>query len=191
MNTLNRILVVLAVLVAIPACVAFFIAPVPILHWVGEQARLWADWLLAQPPLLRIAVGVLFALAWFVICVFVLVLELRRPRAKTVRVEKVGGGEVEVSLRTVADRVAYDVDQLPGVVRTRPRVSVRRRGVVVEVEVDMAGAVEVPERASRIVEVVSQAVEERVGVKLAQPPKVRLRAAPVPASPVRRPPSEG
>ena len=185
---MNRILVVLAVLVLIPACVAVFLAPVPILGGAGRQMQAWAQGIAAQPPLLRIGVGVLFSLAWVVICLFFLILELRRPSPKTARVEKVGGGEVEVSLRSIAERIAYDVDQMPGVLKVRPQVFARRGGVVVEVEVDMAGDFEVPARASEIVEVVRRSVEDRVGVKLAQPPKVRLRAAPrapkVPVKPV-------
>lgn len=190
MNILNRVLVVLLVLLLIPVCVALFLAPVPVLRTVGTQLQVWADGLAVQPPILRIAVGVLFALAWVVVAVLLLVLELRRPSPRTARVGKVGGGEVEVSLRSIAERIAYDVDQLPGVLRTRPKVSVRRGRVVAEVEVDMAGDFEIPARAADVVEVVRRSVEERVGVQLAQPPKVHLRATPgapkVPVEPVER-----
>jgi len=187
MNTFNRILVVLGILVAIPLCIALFLFPVPILQGLGGQMEAWARGIAAQPPVLRVALGVLFSLAWLVICVLFLVLELRRPSPRTARVEKVGGGEVEIGLKSIAERIAYDVDQLPGVLKVRPRVQARRGGVIVEVEVDMAGDFEVPVRGSQVVEVVRRSVEERVGVKLAQPPKVRLRAAPRAPEPKGRP----
>jgi hypothetical protein len=139
-----------------------------------------ASYLEDVPTWLRVVLGVLLALASLVVGVLFLTLELRRPQLKMVRLEKVGGGVVEVSLGTVAEHVAYEVDQLPGVLRTRPRVTARRGGVVVEVEVDTAGDVEVPARAAQVVEVVRRVVEEKVGVKLTQPPKVRLRATPAP-----------
>ncbi len=188
MNVINRILIVLLVLVSVVVCLALSFAPVSILRGAGEQMEALGDLLDAQEHWVLIAAGALFALVWLGISVLALILELYRPKAKTVRVEKVGGGEVEVSLKTISDRVTFDVDQLPGVLRVRPRVSVHRGGVVVEVTVDTAGEAEVPEQAAGIVEVVRQAVEKRVGVKLAQPPKVRLHAAPVPTPTTVEPP---
>ena len=180
MNTVNRILVVLGVLAALVVCTALFLVPLPILRAVAQGVTGLARALEGVRPVVRIGLGILFALAWVVICVLFLILELRRPRPKMVRLERVGGGEVEVSLGTVAEHIAYEVDQLSGVVRARPRVSVRRGGVVVEIDVDSAGDVEVPARAAQVIDVVKRVVEEKVGVKLAGPPKVRLRAAPVP-----------
>jgi hypothetical protein len=185
MNALNKVLVVLAVLLAIPVCVALLVAPVQILGAAGGGLEAVISWLEAVPSLLRVVLGILCALAWLVICVLFLVLELRRPPARTVRLEKVGGGEVEVSLRTVGEHIAYGVDQLPGVLRVRPSVSARRGGVVIELEVDTAGDMDVPVRAAQVVEAVRSVVEERVGVRLARPPKVRLRAAPISAVPRR------
>lgn len=185
MNAFNRILVVLTVLIAIPICMALFVLPGEILDAAANVMDGVSTWLRAMPWYnswyIRLPLGILFALAWLAVCLFVLVLELRRPKQKMVCVEAVGGGNVELSLKTIADRVQYDVDQLPGVLRTQPTITARRGGVVVEVEVDMAGDFQVPTRASHIVEVVRQAVEERLGVKLARPPKVKLRAAPAPA----------
>ncbi len=133
MNVVNRILVVVLILLLIPACIALFVAPVPVLRGLGQQMQTWARVLDAQSEVLRIAVGALFSLAWLVICVLVLVLELRPASRKTARVEKVGGGVVEISLRSIAERIAYDIDQLPGVLKVRPKVSARRGGVIAEV----------------------------------------------------------
>jgi hypothetical protein len=184
MNTLNRILIVLLAFITWILCLIFVIVP-PVLSGVGNQMEALALTLETQPGWLRVVAGGFFALVGLAIFVLILALQFRRPRARTVRVEKVGGGEVEVSLKTIADRVAFDIDQLPGVINVRPRVTSHRSGVEVEVMVDAAGEKEVPEQAARIIEVVRQAVEERVGVKLAKPPKVRLQAAPVPVTTMR------
>lgn len=189
MNILNRILVVLGLLLALPLGVALCVAPIPILGALGQGVEGLNAWLGTTPTLARVLLGILFALAWMVVCILMLVLELRRPPRRMVRMERVDGGAVEVSLKTVAEHIAYELEQLPGILRAHPQVSARRGGVEVALDVDMAGDLEVPAQASRIVEVVRRVVEEKVGVRLAQPPRVRLRAAPAPPIP-RRPSTE-
>jgi hypothetical protein len=154
---------------------------------VGGQLERWGEGLSASPLWLRIAAGILFTFLGLCVTVLIFIAELYRRRSKTIRLEKVGGGEVEVSLQTIQDRVQFDVDQLPGVLKVRPQVATQRGGVVVEVMVESAGEAEVPDKASEIIEVVRQAVEDRIGVKLARPPKVKLHAAPVPTTTTPRP----
>jgi hypothetical protein len=192
MNVLNRILVVLGLLIALPLGIALCVAPMPILGAMGQGLNNLVSWLDTTPALARILLGILFALAWMVICLLLLILELRRPPRRMVRVERVDGGVVEVNLKTITDHIAYELEQLPGVLRARSRASVRRNAVAVEVEVDTAGDMAVPAQASQIVDVVRHVVEEKVGVRLAQPPQVRMHVAPAPAMirrPVEGPPS--
>ncbi len=192
MNVLNRILVVIGLLIALPLGMALCIVPIPILGAIGQGLDSLVSWLDTTPGLMRILLGILFALAWMVICLLLLILELRRPPRRMVRVERVDGGVVEVNLKTITDHIAYELEQLPGVLRARSRASVRRNAVAVEVEVDTAGDMAVPAQASQIVDVVRHVVEEKVGVRLAQPPQVRMHAAPAPAMirrPVEGPPS--
>jgi len=186
MNTLNRIWVVVDVLVLLLVCVAVFVAPIPILSAASDALKGFADSLSAVRPVLRFAVGALLAVAWAVVCALFLILELFPRRRRTVRVERVDGGEAEVSLKTVHEHVVYALDKMPGVLRARPSVSARKGGVVIEVEVDIASDMDVPPQASKIVEVVRRIVEEKVGVKLSRPPKVRLRATAAPALAARR-----
>ncbi len=180
MNTVNRILIVLDVLALLFLCGLFFLFPVPTLQAVGDWTMRLADALREIDRWIQLAVGIVLTAVLIFVCGIILFLELRRPPAKTVQVEGVDGGEIAVSLKTVEQQIAYEIDQLPGILKVRSRASVRKGGVVVEVEVDAAGDVEVPARAAQIVEAVQRAVEERVGVKLTQPPKVRLRAQPRP-----------
>ncbi|MGB9776795.1 MAG: alkaline shock response membrane anchor protein AmaP [Anaerolineae bacterium] len=192
MNILNRILVVLWLLLALPLGMALCVAPIPILGAIGQGLDNLISWLNTTPVLARTLLGILFALAWMVLCLLLLILELRRPPRRMVRVERVDGGVVEVNLKTITDHIAYELEQLPGVLRARSRASVRRNAVAVEVEVDTAGDITVPAQASQIVDAVRHVVEEKVGVRLAQPPQVRLHATPAPAvarRPVEGPPS--
>ncbi len=58
---------------------------------------------------------------------------------------------------------------------------------MVELDVETAAGVDVPEEATRIVETARRVVEEKMGLKLARPPKVNLRAVPYPTTPKSRP----
>jgi hypothetical protein len=167
MNVVNRIIIVLLVLFSVVACWAISLFPVPILSKVGGELNALGvslGTLDENQPFLRIVAGIALALVRSVVALLFLILEFYRPRPKTVRVKKIGGGEVEVGLRTIIDRIAFDIDQMPGVVRVEPKVSIRRGGVFVEVVADTAGEEEVPEQAERIVKIIRQSVEERIGV---------------------------
>jgi hypothetical protein len=189
MNVLNRILAVIGLLIALPLGIALCVAPIPILGAMGQGLDSLVSWLDTTPALARMLLGILFALAWMVICILILILELRRSPRRMVRVERVDGGAVEVNLKTITDHVTYELEQLPGVLRARSRAAVRRNAVVVEVEVDTAGDTTVPAQASQIVDVVRRVVEEKIGARLAQPPQIRIHAAPAPA--ITRRPGEG
>lgn len=189
MNVLNRILVVVGLLLALPLGIALCVVPIPILGFAEQAVNNLASWLSTTSVWARILLGLLFALAWTVICVLLLILELRRPPRRMVRVERVDGGAVDVNLKTVTDHISYELEQLPGVLRARPRASVRRNAVAVEVDVETAGDLTIPAQAAQIVDVIRHAVEEKVGVRLAHPPQIRLHATPAPT--ITRRPVEG
>jgi len=183
MNTLNRVIIVVLLLVLMVACTVLFLAP---RWWAGEIAR-QADaldeaieglaWYEVELP------GGIIALVIFVVLLLLLILEVRRPKPKFIRVEKVAGGEVQVSVSSIADRVKYEVDALSGVVNTKPKVSGKRGGVIVELDVETAAGVDVPVEAESIMEKVRQVVESQMGLKLQKPPRVNLRAMRYPKAP--------
>jgi hypothetical protein len=183
MNAMNRVLVVILLLIAIPLCTILLVLPLPVLGALEGQLVALVGFLGRLQPLARVLLGVLFALILDVIFMFLIVLEVRRPPSKSIRVEKTAGGEVLISVVSIADRLRYEIDQLPSILRSRPEVSGRRGGVVVELDVETATGVHVPEMAARIVETARQVVEEKMGLRLARPPKVTLRAVPYPRTP--------
>ncbi|MBL7063241.1 MAG: alkaline shock response membrane anchor protein AmaP [Anaerolineae bacterium] len=183
MNTVNRILLAILLLVAIPLCTILLVLPVPVLEAAGWQLAALVNSLELLDPFVRVSLGILFALALDIIFVLLIILEVRRPTPKAIRVEKTAGGEVLISVASIADRLKYEVDQLSGVLRSKSKVSAKRSGVVVELDVEMAAGINVPEKADQIVEAARQVVEEKMGLKLARPPKVNLRAIPYPTTP--------
>jgi len=54
---------------------------------------------------------------------------------------------------------------------------------LVELDVETASGINVPEKSGQILEMARQVVEEKMGLKLARPPKVNLRVVPYPKTP--------
>ena len=186
MNAVNRMFVVFLLLAAIPLCTVLLVMPEPVLGAAGGQLTALVGFLGSFQPYVRAGLGILFALILDVIFVLLIVLEVRRPTPKAIRVEQAAGGEVQISVASIADRLKYEVDQISGILRTKSKVSAKRGGVVVVLDVETAAGVDVPEKAARIVETARQVVEEKMGLKLARPPKVNLRAVRYPTAPKGR-----
>ncbi len=183
MNAVNRVVVVILLLVAMVLCTVLLVVPVWVFDAAARQSAALVDFLNSLQPFVRVALGILFALILDVIFILLIILEVRRPAEKSIRVEKTAGGEVLISVVSIADRLKYEIDQLPSVLRTKPGVSGKRGGVLVELDVETASGINVPEKSGQILEMARQVVEEKMGLKLARPPKVNLRVVPYPKTP--------
>jgi hypothetical protein len=192
MNAVNRVVIVILLLVAIVLCSTLLVFPVRSLDAVAQWLTTQADSIRQYDRLsfqwfVRVGLGALFALILDVVFGFLIFLQVRRPKIKTIRVQKAAGGEVQVSVASIADRLQYEIDQLPGVLGVKSKASAKRGGVVLELDVETVSEINVPEQAGQIVEKARQVMEEKMGIKLAQPPKVNLRSVPHTGAP-RRPP---
>ena len=183
MNTVNRVWVVLTLLLAIPLCTIVLVFPMPALEAIGLQSAALLDFVSRLQWYVRVSLGILFAVALDIIFILLVVLEVRRSTPKAIRVKKAAGGEVQVSVGSIADRLKYEIDQLSNVLRTKPKVLAKRGGVVLELDVETAAEIDVPAKAEQIVATARRVVEEKMGLKLARPPKVNLRAVPYPSTP--------
>ena len=193
MNAINRVVIVVLLLVVMALCSISLVLPLTVLDATAQQADLLLEFLSSLQWYVRVPLGILFAVALDIILILLIVLEVRRSRSKSIRVEKASGGEVQVSIDSIGDRLRYEIDQLAGVLRVKPQVLARRRGVLIELNVETVAGIDVPEKADQIVALAQQVVEERMGLKLARSPRVNMRAAPYPktvekAAPVAPPP---
>lgn len=183
MNVVNRIVVVVALLVLIPICTVLLLLPLQVLGVLQGQLAAVADVLGQLIPWTLLVGGILFALTLDIILVLIVFVEVRRPTRKAIRVDRAAGGEVQISVASISDRLEYEVDQIASVLRSKAKVSARRRGVLIEIDVETASGVNVPEKAEQIVETVRHVAEDQVGLKMARKPKVRLRTIPYPHAP--------
>jgi hypothetical protein len=176
MNTFNRVVLVILLLVAMVLCSFVFVVPVPTLRVLAQQAGGLADFFDRVRPIVRLPIGILLALIVDLVGILLIVLEVRRPAPRSISVEQTTGGEVTLSIASIADQLKAEVNQLPEVLQVKPKVSAKRKGVVVELDAKIAADAGVPGKAERIVETVRRVVEEKMGLKLARAPKVNIEA---------------
>ncbi|MBN1890491.1 MAG: hypothetical protein JW850_21030 [Thermoflexales bacterium] len=196
MNTINRIIVVLAILLTIIILTLLLILPQETLTTFGQTAKNLAEqigsipqpgYLVLRACLILVAVAVNFAL------VVLLLTEFRGSGRRWIRVPSVSGGQVSMRVDSIADRLKFHIDPLPDVLTVKPRVSGRRNGVAVSLEIETASEINVPHKAEEVLEVARDVIQNKLGLKLAGKPEVMIRtvypsdsARPV-ATPASRP----
>ena len=166
MNAFNRLVVILLLLTTIIVATVFLVVPKPILIALGDGADNLYGQLDRFNDLFLLAMGVILAVIVWVICLVILYLEIRRPRVKAIKVQKVSGGDAVVAVDTIAKRVSYHVDQLADVISVKPKISARGGGVEVDMEVEISPEIDIPMKDEEIRQVVTQVIEEQMGLKL-------------------------
>jgi hypothetical protein len=183
MNIFNRLVVIVLLVVSmivLPVGLVLVSARPDIVAIVVQQAlsRLMA--IGGQNQLRFIIAGALLAVLIFLVCGLLLWLELRRPRGKAVRVQKVSGGEAKVTTDSIARRLVYNVDQLAEVVSVKPKVRAKGKGVHVRLNVETGPEIDVPAKTEEISKVAREVIEERMGLKLAGKLEISIKHAPYP-----------
>lgn len=181
MNTFNRIVIVVSLLVLIPLVTVFLVIPHVILSDVGRWAtdvgrQLWA----ADVPL-RLGIGLLAALIFTVLALVLVFLELRPRRKRFIRVENLTGGMATIGIESVVRQLEYRLDPIPDVIAVRPEIQAKRGKVQALVHVNMAAGVNVPQVASRLVEEVKDVLGTELGLRVAGEPEVRINVLAQPA----------
>ena len=183
MNVVNRLFVVLLLLVIIVLAAVIVIAPRQSLE-VGQQAFetgiRWIDfWSTPQYWPLFASGRVIVGGALVLLCLLILWLELRKPRRKTIKVQQVAGGEASIAVDSIAQRLEYNIDQLPDVVKVSPRITGTSRGVDVELVLETSPDVDIPMKTEEVLQVTREVVEERMGLKVGKV-EVKIKHSPYP-----------
>jgi hypothetical protein len=183
MNIFNRIVVILLILLGLIVTIVVMIAPEQcfiLLTAFSEWARRGtvsymtsSDWPLFTAA--RVIVGGVIVIVGLIL----LWLELRRPRKKIIRVQKKAGGETNITIGSVAQRVAYHVDQLPEVINVTPRITGRSRGVDIDLLLETSPDIDVPMKTEEVLQVTKDVVEGRMGLKLGKV-TINIKHAPYP-----------
>ena len=133
MNVFNRLVVLLLLLLIIVATALIVIVPqetfrltAATFDWLRQSS---SDYINSSDRLFfaggRVIVGGVVVIA----CLVLIWLELRQPRKRTIRTQKLSGGDAHITVDSIEQRLAYNIDQLPDVVKVSPRINGRSRGV--------------------------------------------------------------
>ncbi|MBN1262005.1 MAG: hypothetical protein JXB35_15100 [Anaerolineae bacterium] len=182
MNTFNRVVIVVVLVVLIPLVSVFLVIPHAALSDVGEWAMNLGDRLWAMNPLPRLGAGILLALAFDLLALLLIVLEVRPKRKPFIRVQDITGGLATVSVESVVQQLQYRLDPLPAVIEVKPAVQARRNKVQAVVDVIVSAGVNVPEKAGELVELVKDVLERELGLQTAGEPEIRITVAVPPKS---------
>ncbi|MEA3310166.1 MAG: alkaline shock response membrane anchor protein AmaP [Chloroflexota bacterium] len=176
MNTFNRIVIVILLLVLISLFSMFFVIPHSVLTNTGAWMQGLGEQLWNMNPWLRLPVGILLALLFDALAGFIIYLEVRRTE-KFITVQNVAGGEATISEKSIIQQIKSQVGTVPEVSKVAPQVKSQRGGVKTRVEVLVNAGADVPALASEMVGLIKQVVEGDLGLKLAQAPQVRIKVA--------------
>ena len=179
MNAFNRVVVVLVLLAIMVLSAIFFIVPVPALGTFIPFLQRLETGLAAIPGVLRLLGGLIFTFLIWLFCAALLWLEVRRPRATTIKVQKVSGGQAELAADSIASRLEYNIDKLADVTKVKPIISSGRNGVRVRLELETSPEIEVPMKTEEVQQLTKDIVENRLGLKL-ESVRVIIRHAPYP-----------
>jgi hypothetical protein len=175
MNVFNRVVVVVLLLALMAAVALVMVWPAPTTSLVVQGVAIAGDFLTRLVPWVVLVAGILA----LIVLLIILVLELRRPRARAVKIDRVTDGEAYLKLDSIARRLAYHVDRLVDVVGVTPRVRARGGSVDVWLEVETVPDIEVPMKTSEILAVVKDQIEDKMGLKLHRA-KVQLKSSSYP-----------
>lgn len=183
MNIFNRILVVILLILIILFSAAAIVLPsqtfdawMNLVDNLDRYASDFTGWVIMTLVLLGV----------ILLCLALLWLEFRRKVQKTVRVEKISGGQAHVAVASVVQRLQYHLDQLPQVLSTKPKVTAKGKKVGLEIEAQTVQNVNIPAKTEEMTQVAHQVVEEQMGLKLG---KVVITVRHAPPPPMERRPS--
>lgn len=186
MNFFNRIMMVLACLILLILVGFVLIQPLDAIDTARFGLTIFEQTVMNE-QFYSIFLGV--ASLILIILLVVLILELRHPRYRTVRVKSKGNVQLDIS--SVAQSLAYRVDELPGVRQVVPHVISHGNDIEVALDLDTSPSVSVPELTDLVVKMCRDIAETQLGLKVRGKIKVNIRHEPYPGetAPTRTQPS--
>ncbi len=181
MNTFNRVVIVVLLLISIPLMSMIFVIPHSVLYNTGTWIRDLGEQLWNIRPILRLPIGILLALIFDGLAALLIYFEVRRKRQRFIRVEELSGGLATLSVESITQQLQYRLDPLPNVIKVAPDIKAKGNKVHATIDVTVATGANVPQMATELVEQVKQVLKGDLGLSIADEPQIRMRVAPRPA----------
>jgi len=187
MNTVNRVVLVIALLGLMALLTAIFILPHLIFTNVGQWMMNVGRYFNTIQPAWRFVLGLLLALIVDAGILLLIFLEVRPGGRRFIRVQQVTGGMAAISTESIAQQLTYRLDPIPGVLKVAPRVAAKRDKVRAVVDVEVAAGSDVPDLATELMEVVKTVLADSLGLQVYGQPEVRIKVAASPTPVVKKP----
>lgn len=187
MSTINRVVIVVALLALMALLTAVCVLPHIILTNVGQGLVDLGRYFNSVQPVWRLVLGLLLALFLNVIILFLIFLEVRPAHRRFIRVQQVTGGMATISTDSITQQVTYQLDPIPGVLKVSPRINAKGDKVRAIVDVEVAAGSDVPALAMELMQAVNTVLADSLGLQVYGQPEVRIKVAPSPTPVVKKP----
>jgi len=165
-NIFNRVIMILSILsLFILATIVLIIPEESLLVLNGlidaslhTYSRIRPEFILPFRALLALC-----ALLFDLLLIGLLLLEVRAPARRTLRVAQVGGGSVSLTAESLTERVRYHIDQIAGVIGVKVQATPKRGGVDLDIYISTGADANVPHKAEEVLETTRQVVEDKLG----------------------------
>jgi uncharacterized alkaline shock family protein YloU len=168
-NTFNKIVAILLWLILLAVSIVFALMPDVVAQWLksfGDNLLLlvqsWKDY----NSLYFLAFQVAFLVVSVLLFGALLLAEVWPKKQRGVLVKTEKGTHARMEEDSVTKRIAWNLDQLPGVISVQPRVTPRGKKVDVSVDVETSPDVDIPSKTEEISRTIREVVEERMGLVL-------------------------
>jgi hypothetical protein len=183
MNVFNRLVVILLICLIVLLAAVAVVAPRQafdytsgLFAWLSSNVQALNQQSWPVFATVRVLAGAMIGL----VALLLLWLELRRPRLKIIRAQKLAGGESFITVDSISQRLAYTIDQLPDVIRVAPRILGNgRSGLDLEILLETSPEIDVPMKTEEVLQVTKEVITERMGLKLNKV-QVKIKHAPYP-----------
>lgn len=186
MNTINRVVLVVALLGLMALLTAIFVLPHIIFTSVGQWMLDVGRYFNGIQPAWRLVLGLLLALIVDAGILLLIFLEVRPGGQRFIRVQQVTGGMAAISTESISQQLAYRLDPIPGVLKVVPRVNAKGDKVRAVIDVEVAAGSDVPDLATELMEAVKMVLTDNLGLQVYGQPEIRMRVAPSPAPVVKK-----
>ena len=188
-NTLNRVVIVIVCLASIAALTALFLLPQIVLIAVGQWMLNWGNYIQGIDPWVRLGTGAAIAVVIDIALAIVIILEVRRPRSRFLRVQQVAGGVANISTDSVVELLEYRLEPIAGVIRVTPKIRAKGNRVTAWVDAGVARDTNVPQTANQLIKVIQSVLTEELGLQIAGQPEVQVTVVqPTGSAPAIAPP---
>ncbi len=169
MNTFNKIVAILLWLVLLAVSIVLALMPDVVALWLksaGNSLSLLVQSWRSYNSLYLLVFQIAFLIVSVLLFGALILAEIwpRKQRGVIVKTEK--GTNARMEEDSVTKRIAWNLDQLAGVISVEPKVTPRGKKVDVSVVVETAPDIDIPSKTEEISRTIREVVEEKMGLVL-------------------------